>query len=167
VRGAIDTDWIATETAQGASREEEKMRARKLMTITGVAMAILVIPAMASAAIKIKAIYFDPPGSDTGGNINQEFVVIENTGNNRVNLDGWRLRDRAGHVYRFDDFRLNDGARVRVHTGHGQDDNNDLYWDSGSYIWNNDGDKATLRRDNGTVADTCRYTAAASSPKIC
>jgi hypothetical protein len=143
------------------------MRARKLMTITGVVVAVLVIPAMASAAIKIKSIYFDPPGPDTPSKLNQEFVVIENTGNNPVNLDGWKLRDRAGHVYRFNDFTLNDGQKVRVHTGHGQDDHNDVFQDSGSYIWNNDGDKATLRKDNGTIADTCVYTDAASSPKIC
>jgi hypothetical protein len=151
----------------GVSRREEQMRAQKVVTIAGVALAVLAIPAMASAAIKIKSIYFDPPGSDTSSKLNQEYVLIENTGNHRINMDGWKLRDKVGHTYRFNDFKLPGGAKVRVHTGHGQDDHNELYQDSGSYIWNNDGDKATLRKDNGNIADTCSYSASASSPKIC
>jgi hypothetical protein len=59
------------------------------------------------------------------------------------------------------------GFKVRVHTGNGQDDGNDVYEDASWYIWNNDGDKATLKRDNGTTADTCSYGASASSPRRC
>jgi hypothetical protein len=153
------TEWVEK---RGGS-----MRHRLLTVVAMTIAAVVCIPSLASAAIRIEAIYFDPPGSDTPSKLNQEYVVIENTGNNRVNLDGWRLRDRANHVYRFVDFRLRAGFKVRVHTGNGQDDGNDVFQDSGSYIWNNDGDKATLRRDNGNIADTCSYGSSASSPKRC
>lgn len=143
------------------------MRSRNLLVIAIATAIVIIAPGLASAAIKIRAIFFDPPGSDTPAKLNQEYVVLENTGNNRINLDGWKLRDQANHVYHFVDFKLAAGHKVRVRTGHGQDDGNDVYQDSGSYIWNNDGDKATLRKDNGTVADSCSYTASASSPKTC
>jgi hypothetical protein len=68
------------------------------------------------------------------------------------------LRDAAGHVYRFGSFKLGPAGTVRVHTGHGSDTHKNLYWGSGAYIWNNDGDTATLKRRNGTVADRCHYS---------
>lgn len=36
-----------------------------------------------------------------------------------------------------------------------------------NYVWNNDGDKATLKRPNGTVVDQCAYTSSADSPLVC
>lgn len=121
----------------------------------------------ASAAIRITRIYFDPPASDTGSNINQEYLVIKNTGARAKALTGWRLRDRAGHVYTFPTFRLRPGRVVRIHTGSGTNNRSDLYWGSGWYIWNNDGDRATLRRPSGTVADRCRYSSSSISPAYC
>jgi hypothetical protein len=136
-------------------------------TALALALGLIATPMAAQAAVKIKEIYFDPPGSDTRSKLNQEFVVLANNGRRAVRMTGWTLRDTASHVYRFDTFRLRPGKKVRVHTGSGRDDRNDVYWRSGSYIWNNDGDKATLKRSNGTRVDRCRYTSAAASPKLC
>jgi len=36
-------------------------------------------------------------------------------------------------------------ARVKVHTGIGNDTSSDLYWNKNAPIWNNDGDVATLK----------------------
>jgi hypothetical protein len=156
------------ETGSAVSRKGGIMR-RRFVTVLGMAIAVLIcIPALASAAIRIDWIYFDPPGSDTSAKRNQEYVVITNKGNHKQSLANWRLRDRANHVFLFPSgFKLKPGKSVRVHTGHGQDDHNDLYWDSGSYIWNNDGDKATLKSAKGKVKDTCSYGSSASSPVNC
>ena len=125
----------------------------------------LAFPALAFAAIRISKIQYDPPGTDTGTNshLNKEFVVITNTGSRAVNLDGWVLKDRSGHRYRFDSFRLRAGKSVTIHTGRGSDDRNDLYWGSKYYIWNNDGDTAILKNPAGNNVDTCRYSGGGTS----
>ena len=124
------------------------------------AMALtMALAAPAAAAIRISKIRYDPPGTDTGTNshLNKEFVVITNTGSRAVRLEGWVLKDRAGHRYRFGAFRLRPGKSVTIHTGRGTDDRDDLYWGSDDYIWNNDGDTATLKDASGRTVDTCRY----------
>jgi len=45
---------------------------------------------------------------------------------------------------------------VKIHTGHGTNGRRNLYWGSRGYIWNNDGDKATLTRVGGRIVDTCK-----------
>lgn len=134
-------------------------RARWIMLVLAAALA-LAFATRAAAAIRISKIQYDPPGTDTGTNshLNKEFVVITNTGSRAVKLDGWVLKDRAGHRYRFDAFRLRPGKSVTIHTGRGNDDRNDLYWGSKDYIWNNDGDTATLKNASGNTVDSCRYS---------
>jgi Lamin Tail Domain len=141
---------------------------KKTLALTIAAALTLGLAAPASAAIRITKIYFDSPGADTGSNIslNAEYVVIKNTGTTRKTLTGWTLRDASRHVYKFPTFRLGAGKSVKVHTGKGANTLGNLYWRSSSYIWNNDGDTATLKRHNGTVASRCSYTGAGSY-KLC
>lgn len=133
---------------------------RVALTIGVVGLLLVTLTGVASAAITITKIQYDPPGTDTGSNahLNKEFVVIKNTGNSAVNLDGWLLKDRAGHRFDFVSFTIRAGRSVTIHTGSGTDDGNDLYQDSGAYIWNNDGDTATLKDDAGDPVDSCRYS---------
>ncbi len=51
-----------------------------MLVVSLIAVAVLAVPAWASAAIKIGQ--YDPSGSDTGSNpsLNREYVVIKNTG---------------------------------------------------------------------------------------
>jgi hypothetical protein len=122
-----------------------------------------------SAGIKIREIYFDSPGTDDGSNksLNAEWVEIKNTGTVAKALTGWTLRDASGHVFKFPTFKLKPGKSVKVHTGKGSNSSTDLYWRSSSYIWNNDGDTATLKKKkSGTVASKCSYTGSGSY-KIC
>ena len=67
------------------------------------------------------------------------------------------LRDAQKHVFKFPALTLTAGSSVRIHTGHGSNAAHNLYWGSGSYIWNNTGDKATLKNKAGTVMDTCSW----------
>ena len=141
---------------------------KKALVMTIAAALTLGLAAPGTAAIRITKIYFDSPGADTGSNtsLNAEYVVIKNTGTTRKALTGWTLRDASHHVYKFPTFRLGAGKSVKVHTGKGANTLGNLYWRSSSYIWNNDGDTATLKRSNGTVASRCSYTGAGSY-KIC
>jgi hypothetical protein len=118
---------------------------------------------------RIVAIYFNPPGADTGSNtsLNAEWVRIKNTTASRKTLTGWTLRDAASHVYRFPAFTLAAGAYVKVHTGFGSNSAYHLFWRSGTYIWNNSGDTARLRNAAGALVDRCSYTSAADPKATC
>jgi hypothetical protein len=109
--------------------------------------------------IRITRVNYDPPGSDTGSNahLNKEWVVIKNFGQQARQLRGWTLRDTSNHRFRFPRFTLRPGRTVKVHTGSGQRTRRDLYWGSGNYVWNNDGDRATLRNRDGRLIDRCSW----------
>ena len=154
-------------------------------------LAFLLVGAPASAAIRITRINFNPDGRDTGTkeHLRKEFIVIKNTGARRVLIDGWRLHDAGrDHTYEFGntdrwpdaftDLRLKPGEFVRLHSGRGQDTataethsnrptHYDFYWDVENYVWNNDRDRATLKRPNRKIADRCAYTSSADSPVAC
>ena len=147
--------------------------------------------APASAAIRIKKINFDPPGSDSGTNrhLNREIIVIKNTGDRTRGIDGWKLHDRGrDHTYVFGDesqgddvftnIRLEPGGFIRLHSGQGQDSATatthgdmptyyDFYWDLDNYVWNNGGDRATLKNAGRKIIDRCAYPASADSPVAC
>jgi P pilus assembly chaperone PapD len=136
------------------------IRTRRLVTMLTSVIMLVALAGPAGAAIRIDRIRYDAPGTDTGANahLNEERVVLVNTGDTARNIGGWTIRDLADHVYRIpDDFRLRPGRVVRIHTGNGADDGNDLFWDNGWYIWNNDADRATLKNRNRDVVDRCRY----------
>ncbi|MFC5264508.1 hypothetical protein ACFPJ1_20550 [Kribbella qitaiheensis] len=42
-----------------------------------------------------------------------------------------------------------------IHTGKGRNTTIHLYWNQGSYIWNNTGDTARLQTPANKVVDTC------------
>ena len=124
------------------------------------AMPLTAAPAVAASAVKLRAIQYDSPGSDGGSNssLDPEWVTIKNTGARTKSLGDWTLRDTSRHVYRFPSgFTLGAGQSVRVHTGRGANDRNDLYWKQDWYIWNNTGDKAILRNSRGNNVDTCSW----------
>jgi len=97
-------------------------------------------------AVWIKTIDFDPPGRD----IDQEYVEIRNDTGGAVKMDSWTLRDASSHVFTFPAFSLPAGSGVKVWTGAGLDDAENLYWGHGAAVWNNKGgDTAVLRDENG------------------
>ena len=76
-----------------------------------------------------------------------EYVEIANGGANDQQMSGWRLVSLQGEQsYDFpDDFVLESGATVRIHSGPDALDNppTDLFWRHG-YIWRDSGDIAVL-----------------------
>jgi hypothetical protein len=140
--------------------------------VLGLSLLGIVVAGAAPAAgaervggVRLLKIQFDPPGADNGSNtsLNAEYVVIVNRGSHQVTLTGWTLRDRSAHVFRFPTFTLGAGAKVTIHTGTGSDNAHNLYWASDGYIWNNDGDTATLRRPSGVLVDRCSYSGSDST----
>ena len=103
--------------------------------------------------VRISFIRYSPAGRDVSG----EYALIENRSTEPVDMGNWTLSDRASHIFRFPQFILHPGNRVRVWTGDGTDSENDLYWGSGTAIWNNQGDTATLCDREGNVVDRYKY----------
>jgi hypothetical protein len=128
-------------------------------------LAALVLSATASAGIRISEIFFDSPGADNGSNssLNGEWIRLKNTGTTARKLTGWTVRDTSGHVYKFGTYKLAAGKTVTIHTGKGTNTARDRYWRSDGYIWNNDGDRGTLKNKAGNVIDKCSYSGAGSS----
>lgn len=125
-------------------------------------------PKKVIVSIEICSVNYDAPGNDNY-NLNKEWVRICNTGNQDVNMSGWKLYDdsyRLGrardHIFYFPSgFLLKAGQSVTIYTGSGINTTSKLYWgrkegeDIGEgAIWNNDGDCAYLVDEQGDVVDT-------------
>lgn len=81
-----------------------------------------------------------------------EHVRLENFGAGANTLTGWTLCDDDGNCFTFPGFVLNAGAQVRVWTGFGANDADDLYWNRGEQVWD-PGDLVTLRTAAGAFVD--------------
>lgn len=119
----------------------------------------LTSPAEAVSPTRFSGVQYDSPGDDTGTNrsLNAEWVRITNHSSRARVMTGWKLRDITGFVYVFPNFTLGAGKSVKVHTGSGSNTRTDLYWRLSGYVWNNTGDRATLKNRNGVVVDTCSW----------
>jgi Lamin Tail Domain len=120
-----------------------------------------------SYRIIIDHINHNPHGKDTSDKLNEEFVVLENEGAEKVSLAGWSLTDETTtgerrHVYRFPQtVSLSPREKAVVHTGLGKDlfepgnpPTWNLHWGRRSFVWNNEGDTATLFDAEGNRVDS-------------
>jgi competence protein ComEC len=97
----------------------------------------------------LETINADAAGDDRE-NLDDEYVVFRNAGDETLALGGWTVRDESGKTYAFPDgFTLAAGASVRLHTGSGTDTDTDLYWDAGRPVWNNGGDTVIVENNDG------------------
>jgi hypothetical protein len=127
---------------------------------TLIGLAVAAAPAQAATpSVTFNRIYVNSPGTDTRSNasLNAEWVRLKNNTSKSIQLKGWTVRDKAGHVYTFGSLSLGSKKTVYVHTGKGTNTSTNRYWGSGNYIWNNDGDKATLRNASKSTVDTCSW----------
>jgi micrococcal nuclease len=107
--------------------------------------------------VTITQIHEDAWGDD-GDHLNDEYVTIENTGGDTVDLSGWTVTDEAGKTYTFPSgVSLSPGESVTLHSGSGTDTSTDRYWDAGSPVWNNGGDTVTVSNDGGTYEAAITY----------
>jgi hypothetical protein len=138
---------------------------RRTVVAIGSIAVLLGGSASASAAVKIKEIEFNPPGPDTGtsAHLNKEYVMFTNTGDTTVMLNHWTVRDADGNVFHFGlGDRIPAHSELMIHTGRGSEALLHKYWGLRHYVWDNGGDRATLRRADGSVVDRCRYSGSGS-----
>jgi len=110
-------------------------------------------------SIDAAASRLDSPGNDHA-TLLQEYVAIRSQHTSRLNLEGWRLRDRAGHEYRFGKVQLRSGRLLRIRSGGDPTDDNatDLHWGRRRAVWNNRGDLVQLVDEKGNLQAQYRYT---------
>ena len=126
-----------------------------------------ICPVKPSYRIIIEHINHNPHGKSTPGKLNEEFVVLENEGPENVSLAGWTLTDETvtgarQHVYKFpQEASLSSREKAIIHTGPGEDSFEQgnpskwiLHWGRHSFVWNNEGDTATLFDPEGNKVDS-------------
>lgn len=116
-----------------------------------------IIPEVESCnGARILTVHYE--GDDGSQDPNEEWVTIRNVESVSIDFTGCSLEDQVGHTYLFPEgFELAAGAQVRVFSGSGTDSAGSLYWGSGSPIWNNTGDLATLYNNAGHIVDIYSY----------
>jgi hypothetical protein len=106
-----------------------------------------------SGVVNITTIFYDGAGSQEP----DEYVETKNDDTKPIQLQNWTLSDAANHVFTFPSFVFQPGQVCRVYTNEVHPEWCGFSYGSGSAIWNNSGDTATLRDGNGTVVDSYTY----------
>ncbi len=101
-------------------------------------------------------IHYDAEGND-GNNLNDEYVMIKNIGEDLIDIGGWTVKDSATKTYEFKSFKLEPGQSVYLYTGDGKDSGGIFYWNSPMPVWNNDFDTLYLRDDEGLLVGIYNY----------
>lgn len=69
------------------------------------------------------------------GDLANEVVVIQRSGEGDLSLTGWRVEDENGSVYTFTDLLLNKSGGVQLYTKAGVDSVIELYWGRSAPVW--------------------------------
>lgn len=101
-------------------------------------------------------INYDASGNDNL-NLNDEYVIIENIGDDIVNTDGWTVKDSGTSIYKFGRYIFKPGSTIYLYTGSGKDREGKFYWGSSKPIWNNDHDTLYLRDRKGLLMEIYNY----------
>ena len=101
-------------------------------------------------------INYDASGNDNL-NLNDEYVIIENIGDDMVNTDGWTVKDSGTSIYKFRSYIFEPASTIYLYTGSGKDGECKFYWGSSKPIWNNDHDTLYLRDKEGLLIEIYNY----------
>ena len=102
-----------------------------------------------TGSLAVADIHADAEGEEYE-NLNDEYVVFENTGSENLDISGWTIADGAGHKHTIPSgVVLGPGETITLHTGKGTDTDEDLYWSAGAPVWNNGGDTIIVTNADG------------------
>jgi len=118
--------------------------------------------------VRIISVHNRPGGASTADKLQDEYLIIRNTGTKAMGIGGWKIKDAQGHEYVFpetlangDDWKLEPHHYLFLVTGPGRDAfyhkthtrpaQYQLYCNRGWFIWNIEGDMATMYDDKGRI----------------
>lgn len=111
----------------------------------------------ASACIQLASIH----QSSTSANLNDEWVMIQNTCSVSQNLSGYLVKDSsASNSYTFKNVQVASKKSIKLHSGCNADSNSDFYWQCPARqfpVWNNAGDSAYLYDGTGKLVSEMSY----------
>lgn len=76
-------------------------------------------------------------------------IVTLNAKCGEINLAGWLLKDESRKTYKFSSITA---GKIKIHSGKGESNQTDLFWNSDAAIWNNDRDTLYLFDSRGGIA---------------
>lgn len=105
--------------------------------------------------LRIVSVHYDADGNDHK-NLNDEYIVFEVLQSG--SLQGHTVEDEANHRYHFPSQAFSAGQVFKLHTGSGTSTDTDLYWgESGTAVWNNDGDTVKVLDASGKTVTSYSY----------
>jgi micrococcal nuclease len=139
------------------TKQEELESAEEKAEDSGAGLWSACAAAGTAESVRITDYEANPPGPDED-DLNGEWVMISNVGDDIAGLEGWRLRDESsGNRFTFDEVLLEPGESVTVFTGCGTGTDSERYWCSDSPVWNNAGDTIFLLDAAGLTVDMLSY----------
>ncbi len=151
--GLIALPVLAREISSAVTEDSLQSPSYPAAQITFTPVATIYLPAVLRAPNTLEITGLAYSGDD-------EIVTITNRGPGSQSMDGWQIISVTGsQTYNFPGgINLPADQSVRVHSGPAAINNppTDLLWTT-AYIWNNAGDKAELRDDQGILRDTVCY----------
>lgn len=112
------------------------------------------LPSSSTGNVIITKIFYD---GVLGRQEPDEYVEIRNDDTKSIQFQNWTLRDSANHVYTFPNFIMQPDQVCRVYTNQNHPEWCGFSYGSGSAIWNNSGDCAYLRNNQGQEIDQYCY----------
>lgn len=98
-----------------------------------------------SSEVRIAGYQFEPPYTPEKNFLDEEWIILKNTGDYTVNLTGWRIRNRNyKKTLVLPEFYLEPGASVKIHTGEGLNTADDIYMNMKDPVWDNELDIITV-----------------------
>src|SRR4030043_963995 len=101
-------------------------------------------------------INYDARGNDNV-NLNDEYIIMENTGDDPIDIGGWTIKDSGTNIYKFKKYLFEPASAIYLFTGSGKDGAGKFYWGSPKPIWNNDNDTLYLRDRDGPLIEVYNY----------
>lgn len=86
----------------------------------------------------------------TGRDVDDEYLVFENDGEQRIDLGGWVVYNEAGQSYQFSEgTTLAPGDRVTLHSASGDEREGHRYWGAETPVWSDRRDTVTVETATG------------------
>ena len=104
-----------------------------------------------SLGIWTKSTYYGCFNSEIN-EINEIVSMVNNC--NSISLNSWTLKDESRKTYKFENINT---KAVFLHSGFGENNETDLFWNSKTNIWNNDRDSLYLFDEKGYIAHYSSY----------
>lgn len=84
------------------------------------------------------------------GNLEMEYIKINNQSEGAVDLTGWQLKDENGNIFDFPTMILDSGGALTIYSKSGQNTVIELYWQAETPIWQS-GETAQLLDSDGNL----------------